>query len=123
MPKEPEIITKKGDSIKKTPSKKPPTRPVFEDDGSKAGNDGRAHDVSGFTDKKATVKEEIKVSKLDKSNPFLKNDAAEKPKRKAGKRVVRESPFKKTTTMTDQELKSPSKDSGFKRQLTTGNKN
>lgn len=83
-------------------------------------NTGRAPEVSDFTDKIVEVKEPIKVGKLDSDNPFLKADKdSQGPKRKSGKRVIRDSPFKKSATIMD-DASPVTKGSGFKRQLTTG---
>jgi hypothetical protein len=89
--------------------------------GARMENTGRAPDVSDFSDKIVKDKKDVKVGKLDSDNPFLKADKdAGGPKRKSGKRVIRDSPFKKSATIKGDDASPVSKNSGFKRQLTTG---
>jgi hypothetical protein len=88
--------------------------------GARMQNTGRAPDSSEFSDKIVKDKEDVKVGKLDSNNPFLKADKNDGgPKKRSGKRVIRESPFKKSGTK-DLDASPVSKSSGFKRQLTTG---
>lgn len=97
----------------------------FEKDGWRTGNTGSKSDISNFGPEK--IKEEkkpVKVGKLNAAdNAFLKKDKdTDGPKRKTGRRVVRDSPFKKSETIKDDDKSPVSKNSGFKRQLTTGQK-
>lgn len=119
IPEEPKTI------VQAPPSPAKPPRGKFEDTGKRGENTGRQHDVSGFSDKEKKPEEEKKVGKLDASDyAFLNKDKdAGAPKRKTGKKIIRDSPFKKSTTITDDGNDSPiSKQSGFKRQLTSGSR-
>jgi hypothetical protein len=101
------------------------SRGTFEKDGWRTGNTGGNADVSDFgPEKKKEEKKPVKVGKLNaEDNAFLRKDNEnDGPKRKTGRRVVRDSPFKKSETIKDDEKSPVSKNSGFKRQLTTGQK-
>lgn len=119
--KEPE----ESPTLQRKPSEKSPRKlPTFEDKGWKGENEGRPADVSDFDPKKKLEKKDTKVGKLDADDyAFLKKDKDKPPpKRKAGKKVIRDSPFKKQNT-TEEKSSPVSKSSGFKRQLTTGTRN
>ena len=121
-PKEPDSAV----STQKKPSDKNPRKlPTFEDKGWKRGNTGGDADVSGFDDKEKKEAEKIKPGKLDGDDyAFLKKkEDIPLPKRKTGKKVVRESPFKKSQSNVKDSGSPVSKSSGFKRQLTTGTRN
>ena len=127
-PPKPIVESKKEDShktLERTNSSKDRQR-GYDDEGWSVGNTGKKSDVSDFGPEKVKPKkEEVKVGKLNAAdNAFLRKDKDDGgPKKKPGKRVIRDSPFKKSTTHTGDkdDVKSPvSKNSGFKRQLTTG---
>ena len=121
----PTKIPKSRSPMKLTPMGKDNKAPSHQDPGWKGENTGLKSDESNFgPDKAKPKKEEIVAAKqTDEDFDFLKKDTKEKlPKRKAGKRVIRESPFKKQQTNVGNGDSPVSTNSGFKRQLTTGSR-
>lgn len=79
--------------------------------------------MPGFSRARA---DDISPGELDIDNFRFLSKKDERPKiakRKPGKRVLRDSPFKKTTPTMEKSGDSPvSTNSGFKRQLTSGSR-